>query len=265
MPPDLKRVETRVLGGLRALGIHPVIVRPEDLGDAERRKLQEDGAEPFDVKSVENDAATASRVWSALRLSHAGRTEIIPRIDARSVEHLDFLVAAAAERLATGRTPLVGILSDLPRLSPAEAHEDYETKGYTAPVGSDVYSDAKQTASGLRLPRRLHQSRNAELPRAHGSARLAPAALRAEDLSPLRRVHGGAAGGRSSRCNTTRSQQRQYRGKGFETVYWPQPQFHRFNEYLEVVGVRQIGEKRAEKQRSCLARSCSIASMPTSS
>ena len=42
-------------------------------------------------------------------------------------------------------------------------------------------------------------------------------------------------------------QQRQWRGTGFKTVYWPQPQFHRFNEYLELIGVRQLGEKRADK------------------
>ena len=37
----------------------------------------------------------------------------------------------------------VAVISDLPRLSPAEALEDYQKKGLIAPGGTDVYSDLK--------------------------------------------------------------------------------------------------------------------------
>ena len=37
--------------------------------------------------------------------------------------------------------------------------------------------------------------------------------------------------------------QRQYRGRGYDTVYWPEPQTHRFNEYLKYIGISQMGEK----------------------
>jgi hypothetical protein len=42
-------------------------------------------------------------------------------------------------------------------------------------------------------------------------------------------------------------QQRQYPGAGFQTVYWPQPQFHNFNDYLRLIGVRQVGDKQGEQ------------------
>ena len=35
-------------------------------------------------------------------------------------------------------------------------------------------------------------------------------------------------------------QQRQYRGNGFQTVYWPQPQFQDLNRFTALFGITQV-------------------------
>jgi len=47
-------------------------------------------------------------------------------------------------------------------------------------------------------------------------------------------------------------QQRQYRGSGFQTVYWPQPQFQDFDRYLRLFGVEQIREVLFDRTQSHL-------------
>jgi hypothetical protein len=246
MPARLKRLEPRIVSTLRRLGIRPRIVRPEDLPAAEGAALRASGIAPFEVEIIEDDSTSTARIWCALRLERAGRTEVIPQIDARAVEHLEFLLASAAKRLAGDRARLVGVLSDLPRLSPAEAHSDYQQKGYTAPVGSDVYSFAKRLLA-------QHGYRVAYI---NPDAPVFPEGMdllvwlqprnpvKAYPLFTRYLASGGKAIVALQHYNV---QQRQYRGTGFETVYWPQPQFHGFNDYLRLIGARQVGDKQGEQ------------------
>jgi hypothetical protein len=240
MPSAWKDHERRILRALRSLGIAPRVVRPDELPAAEQANLRDAGIAPFEVDAVGDDVRIRTRILCALRLARDGRTEVVPRIDARAVQHLEFLLAAAAERLAGRRAPRVGVLSDLPRLSPAEAYE-YQQKQQTAPVGSDVYSRVKQLCGDYGYDTVYVNPEATALPadldvlvwlQPRFPQRLLPAF--SEFLA-----RGGKAFVALQHYNV---QQRQYRGGGFETVYWPQPQFHRFNEYLELCGVRQIGE-----------------------
>ena len=246
MPPQLKSVEPRALGLLRRLGFRPRITRPEDLPAVEQQRLEASGATSFEVEHVVNDVTMSSRVWSAIRLSRGGKSEMIPRLDARSVDHLEFLLAFGVKRLTEGGAPVLGVLSDLPRLSPGEAHSDYQQKGYTAPVGSDVYSLAKQLLGsyGYRV-----QYINPETP-------VFPEKMDVlvwlQPRFPQRTwpqftrfmAEGGKAVVAVQHYNI---QQRQFRGAGFQTVYWPQPQFHGLNEYLKILGVQQVGDKQGEE------------------
>ena len=246
LPPEMKPVEPRILGALRTLGLRPRVVRPEDLAASERDKLRAEGLQPFDVQFVVNDAAASSEAWCALRLRRSGRSEIVPQLDARTIEHLEFLLCAAARRLDATRGPVVGVLSDLPRLTPAEAHEDYQQKGYTAPVGSDVYSRAK----------RLLELYGYHVAYINPEAPVYPNAMDVlvwlQPRFPQRSwgqftkflAEGGKAFVAVQHYNVL---QRQFRGAGFTTVYWPQPQFHSFNEYLKLIGVQQIGDKQGEQ------------------
>ena len=47
-------------------------------------------------------------------------------------------------------------------------------------------------------------------------------------------------------------QQRQYRGSGFQTVYWPQPQFQDLDRYLKLFGVEQLREVLFDRTQSHL-------------
>ncbi|MBI4585999.1 MAG: Gldg family protein [Planctomycetes bacterium] len=246
MPASLKRLEPRLLSALRWLGIRARLLRPEELPPAEQESLRNSGIAPFEENRVEDDDAVPVKVWSGLRLRWKDKTEVIPRIDSRSIEHLEFLLTAAVKRLESGRAPLAGVLSDLPRLSPAEAHSDYQQKGTIAPVGSDVYSFAKNLLSryGYRVA-----YINPEAP-------VFPAGM---DLLiwlqprypwkfyPQFADYLAAGGKAIIALQHYNIQQRQYRGTGFTTVYWPQPQFHSFNDYLQHLGIRQVGEKSGDQ------------------
>ena len=47
-------------------------------------------------------------------------------------------------------------------------------------------------------------------------------------------------------------QQRQYRGNGFQTVYWPQPQFQDFDRFSQLYGVEQVREVLFDRTQSHL-------------
>ena len=47
-------------------------------------------------------------------------------------------------------------------------------------------------------------------------------------------------------------QQRQYRGSGFQTVYWPQPQFQDFDRFSQLYGVEQVREVLFDRTQSHL-------------
>jgi hypothetical protein len=246
VPAGMKQLERRVLETLSALGVRPRLTRPEELTPPEREALAAAGIEPFEVETIVDDVPVRTRLWGALRLTRAGRTAVVPRLDARAVEHLEFLLAAAASRLAGAAAPRLGVLSDLPRLSPAEAHADYQTKGHTAPVGSDVYSSAKA----------LFEQFGYEVAHVDPEAPVLPEGMDAlvwlqprfpERVFPQFAAYMARGGRAFVALQHHNIQQRQYRGEGFEVVHWPQPQFHGFNAYLGLLGVDQVGDKRGEE------------------
>jgi len=246
MPASLGALESRLRTTLRGLGISFRTIRPEDLAVEEQQKLRAEGIAPFHIDSVQDDAEAAVPVWSALRLRYRNHVQVVPRLDRRMLPHLEFLLAAAVDRFQTGSGPHIGVLSDMPRLSAAEAHADYQQKGLVAPVGSDVYSRVKSmlTQYGYRIS--YINPRAPEFP--EGMDLLLWLQPRySEKIIPKFSEYLAGGGKALVALQHYNVQQRQYRGAGFETVYWPQPQFHRFNQYLDHLGARQIGEKRADE------------------
>lgn len=242
VPATEKSVEREVLATLRALGVPAQVIRPEDLAPAARAALHESGIAPFAIERVEGDATVHAPIYAGVRLMSGEATTAIPRLDTRSVRHLEFLLAAAARRLATGGAPRIALLSDLPRLTPAEAHADFQQKGYTAPIGTDVYSAAKTLlgAYGYEVLY-LHPDEPVLPPDLDALLWLQPRypwRFLPQFVEHLAR--GGKALVALQHYNV---QQRQFMGRGMETVYWPQPQFHGFNDYLRFLGLRQMGDK----------------------
>lgn len=249
LPVGLKHVDTRLRARLDAAGVDLQVVHPEALTAPRRQALVRAGLTPFAVERVLADTAVTTEVWSGLLLRLGERQTVVPRLDAASLGHLDFLLAAALRRLETGRAPIVAVISDIPRLSPAEALEDYQRKALSAPQGVDVYSRAKALLGEYGYDVRHVSVREPRLPEAPD---LVVWFQPRRDVGPLIEQVSAylARGGRALvALQHFNIQQRQYRGTGFQTVYWPQPQFQDLDRYLTFFGVEQVREVLMDRTR----------------
>ena len=235
LPADIRAVARRTVDLLEAGDVPLEVIRVDE------DDTQQQGLAPFEVERVRRDTSVTTRIYSALRLRRGGRTAVIPRLDSQTARHLDFLVAAALRRLDHG-APVVTVVSDLPRLSPAEALEDYQKKALSAPQGVDVYSRAKAILGEYGYQVRHVSPRDPVLPQgADAVLWFQPRRNSTPVLTQLSR-HLGDGGRAIVALQHFNIQQRQYRGTGFQTVHWPQPQFQDFDRYLRLVGVEQMRE-----------------------
>lgn len=229
LPPSLRGALQRIRGILAELdraGADLEIVRliPEELSSNRRLELEAEGLEPLRISAKQEGVTTVRTVYTSLRLSSGGNAEILRFSDADALDELEFRLAFALWRMQSGRTPHIAFASDTPRLSPAEAHMDFQLKGRFAPMGSDVYSAARSVLreAGFRVthvnPRDPEFPSDIDLlvwlqPRRDITAMLDPT---------VRYLRGG--GKLLLAAQHFNMQARQFRGRGFDTVYWPQPQ-----------------------------------------
>jgi hypothetical protein len=246
LPPALKGIEQTVHTLFDDAGIKVT---------AHRANTQKPPASlaPFRIERISGDSLAPQQVWSGLRLTQqtaAGQAQtVIPRLDAFSQAHLDFLVSAALDRLDRGRAPRLAVIADLPRLSPAEALEDFQKKGLSAPTGTDVYGRAKTLLADYGYQIIYVNPRQPVLPPDIDAVLwLQPRRDAGPLLVQLSRYLAG--GGRAVvALQHFNIQQRQYRGAGFQTVYWPQPQFQDFDRYSRLFGIEQAREVLMDRTR----------------
>ena len=233
LPPEMRRSAEQLddlLSDLERAGAGIQLERtdPGELDESERDQLRMEGIEAQRVTSREEGVTTVRTIYSALRLTRTvdgvERTELLSLPDANAFEALEFRVAFALWRLQTGQRPVIAFASDTPRLSPAEAHMDYQLKGLFAPVGNDVYSAARETLRDVGFEILHINPREPEFaapfdtlvwiqPRRDATAMIDAMA---------RYLHRG--GRTFLAAQHFNMQARQYRGTNFDTVYWPQPQ-----------------------------------------
>lgn len=251
MPPALKTIEPRIRALLDQGYLDAGWLRPMDR--EERARLQGEGFRPFEVQVVVQDTLARQLVWSGLRLEEGGKVALVPRLDAHSVDHLEFLLAAALRRLEWGRAPHVAVVADWPRLSPAEALEDYQRQGLSAPSGVDVYSQLKALLQDYGYQVSYVNPQEPYLPEeAEVFLWMQP---RRDSGRVLLLLGRHLARGRPAivALQHFNIQQRQYRGAGFQTVYWPQPQFQDLDRYLKLLGVEQVREVLMDRTQHHLA------------
>src|SRR5262249_24176225 len=147
------------------------------------------------------------------------------------------------ERLGGRATPRVAFASDVPRLSAAEAFEQFQQKGLFAPRGTDVFALARESLEQNDLevvhvkPRAPVMPEQSDVlvwlqPRRSGEAMLE------EFVRPL--VGGGKAVLAVQHFNL-RTQQ--FRGGDFELRYWPQLQTPDVeNLYFPELGIELVRE-----------------------
>lgn len=253
LPPRMKRVLARVEAALGQTGIEWQIHRLDpDASVGTQQKWMDAGIRPFDVERVADDTSRVERVIAGLSLHSGDRQTTIPRLDDRTVPHLDFLLTAAVERLRQGHAPRLTVVSDLPRLSPAEALEDYQKKGLSAPRGVDVYHQAKQMLADYGYDIQHVSLREPQFPPQSDAVLWFQPRRDATTITESLSRHLAAGGPAIVALQHYNIQQRQYRGAGFSTVHWPQPQFQDLQAYLELIGVEQPLEVLMDRSRHAL-------------
>lgn len=253
LPLALESVGTQAARWLDREGIGLETRRPSTMTRDEQEALRRLGLAPFRTRTVVGDSLVSTEVWSGLRLRRRHRTEIIPRLDEQTARHQEFLIAAALRRLGDEDAPHVAVVSDLPRLSPAEAFEQYQKAGLIAPSGTDVYSLLKDLLRdyGFRV-----SYVNPRAPVMPDDVDVLLWLQPRRDSGPIQQLlaaHLAAGGNALVALQHFNIQQRQYRGAGFETVYWPQPQFQDLSPWLQSVGVEQVREILMDRTSSHLS------------
>lgn len=242
LPARLKNLESRLRSILSAGGVDLTVIHPEYSSPGERERLAAEGVATLPVEKVRHDTVLTHQIWSALRLRHEGRSTVIPRLDERALRHLDFLLAAAVWRLEHETAPRVALIAEPRRLSPAEAHEDYHRRNLAPPSGADIYSQVKHLLVDYGYEVVYVDSRN---PQFGFDVDLVLWLQPRRDSTPItdylaQHLHRGASA--LVAMQHFNIQQRQYRGAGFQTVYWPQPQFQDLDPYLQHLGLQQVRE-----------------------
>ncbi|MEW6750005.1 MAG: Gldg family protein, partial [Candidatus Latescibacterota bacterium] len=253
MPASLKGLEERVRSLLQDLRVPQRVQRPAHLSAAQVRALAGVGLRSFSAQTVAQDTLAAQPIWAGLRLRLGEREAVIGRLDARRAEHLEFLLRAALRRLQEGRAPRLAVVSDVPQLSPAEVLEDYQRRGLSAPSGTDAYGQAKEMLAGYGYDVAHVSARRPRLP---DSADVFLWLQPRRDSRPVQRLlaeHLHRGGRAILAVQHYAIQQRQYRGAGFATVYWPQPQFADVGPYLEELGVAPVREVLMDRTRHPLS------------
>ena len=250
LPASMKHLEADIRSRLRELGIDVRVLRPDLLPRSDLTSLSSQGLRPFEVRTVLNDEIVSRQVWSGMRLTLGERTTIIPRLDTRTLDHLEFLLVAAVHRIESNVTPRVAVIAESPRLSPAEAFYDYHQKGLIPPKGADVYSEAKRMLGAYGYMVYPVDPRNPYLPERTDLLLWFQPRRDATNAIRLLSEHLSSGGSAIVALQHFNIQQRQYRGRGFRTVYWPQPQFQDLDPYLRLFGVEQVREVLMDRTRS---------------
>ena len=252
MPRQLKDAEDRIRTLLADCNIPLRVIRPDALTPNQRQMFAAEGLMPFPIERVLNDTLATQYVWSGLRLLGNGHTIAVPRLDQRALLHLEFLLGTAAHSLQQGRKIRVAVISDLPRLSPAEALEDYQKKGLIAPGGTDVYSDLKTLLADYLYDVHYINPRTPSMPADVDILLWMQPRRDSGPILLLLSQHLAQGGKAIVAMQHFNIQQRQYRGSGFQTVYWPQPQFQDLDRYLQLFGVEQLREVLFDRTQSHL-------------
>jgi hypothetical protein len=177
------------------------------------------------VRATHDEEETVvRRYFLGLQLAHEGRRVALDLADARALDDLELRLALALERLLGARAPRVGLASDVPRLSAAEAFEQYQQQGLFAPRPGDPFG----------LARRLLVETGFDVVHVDPVRPVVPGDLDAlvwlqprRPIEPmldaaLRHLIGG--GRLFVAAQHFHIQAQQHAGRGFELVYWPQPQ-----------------------------------------
>lgn len=252
LPTAFKPIERTVTNRLKSVGIPTTIRRPATLSAQDKTRLSNIGLKPFEVKSILDDQEISHWILSGLLIHKPGGATVIPRLDQRTVDHLEFQLIAAEYRLNQGTAPHIALISEPPRLSPAEAFE-YHQKQLSPPKGADVFSEIKALLRTYGYRVSYINPRDPVFPTDADLIIWMQPRRDATKLTELFSQYLASGGKGLVALQHFNMQQRQYRGSGFQTVYWPQPQYQDLNPYLTKLGLEQVREVLMDQTKSRLS------------
>lgn len=240
LPDELERL-LRTTG---ALELDWQRVFPEALEPDERDVLTRAGIAPFPFQGpVGLNGSERRQAYLTLRLSLGPPAQAESGLSlvrdlafesALEREEVEFRLALALESLNQGRRPAIGFASDLPRMSAAEDYE-FQVNQSFAPREGDVFGRARRQLERAGFAVEHINPRQSTAP-------ALPADLDAlvwmqprREMRPMLESFAAymRGGGRALlAAQHMRTQARQYRGAGYETVYWPQPQLTDLDRWL---------------------------------
>jgi len=212
---DLRRLESR----FDDLEIRELV--PEANAD----ELESAGIEPLAVSSTQSEGLRLFRPYAALRVRSANGERVLEFPTERSFTRLHFRLAHALASLHGQRPTRVALVSQPPRLSPAEAALEYQRKGLFAPREGDPYGALEDllTEHGFEV-RRVDPNEEALPTDVDATLWLQP---RRDVRATLAQLAQQLAGGGSALIagQHFRVRSRQLEGTALQQRYWPEPQY----------------------------------------
>lgn len=261
LPPELAGLPERLKDLLRAIGRcaeFPLQMQrsvPDELDPAARAELARRGVTPFAARVRAADETSFRRIDATLLLACGERELALAFPDGASAEPLELRLALALGRLAgsTEARGRIAVVADTPRLSPAEAHVEFQQKGRFAPTGADVFAQARQVLerADFEVLVRAPQS-TAPLGDVDLLVWLQPRRAIEPTLAALAaHLAGGGRALVAAQHFDVRS--RQIAGHGFRTVHWPEPQFADLERgWLPDLGVTLVREVLCDTSQASL-------------
>lgn len=229
LPPSLKNAAPRLRAALARLGregaeVEWRVVDPLALPAVERERLPELGVRPLRLTVRREEETVVREVYSTLLLEARGRRTLLVFGSADAFEDLEFRLAFALWRLRTGREAHIAFASDVPRLSAAESYQLYQSRGLIPPSGKDEYQLARSLLEAHDFRVTHVNPRDPHIPAdADALVWIQPR----RNVQPMLEqfVEYLYRGGKAALfAQHFVIQSRQYRGTGYDFVYWPQPQ-----------------------------------------
>ncbi len=186
--------------------------------------LQTRGVESFSDTATEDGQTLVRQIYSTLLVSTPKRTEQLDFPDARAFEDFEFRLAFALWRLSTGSDPLIALATDSPRLSPAEAHTEFQQRKLFAPSGTDVYSLARASLERADFKVVHVEPKRGNVPEEADALFWLQPRRSIEPMleTTIRHLQRGKGVFLAAQHFVLRAER--HRGRDFADVYWPQPQ-----------------------------------------
>ena len=231
LPPGLREVPDRAEALLDALAragaplrtrrVAPDLLEPGDLAEL--------GVSPRTFLVQGEDRSSGVRTCAAIVLRQGERREVLDFPSALTAEALELRLAFALHRLDPRAAPharrgRIALAADVPRLSAAEAHLEYQSRGLFAPTGADVHGLARELLAAHDFEIVQVDLRAPVLPEDCDLLVWLQPRRPTEALHALLRTQLERGGNALVAAQHFKVRTRQVSESGFATVHWPQPQ-----------------------------------------